>query len=96
MTSPPLCRLRIRVSPRAASDAVVGWLGDRLKVRLAAVPEAGRANAALVALLAQALDLPQAQIKILSGLSSRDKTVEIQGLTATELAQRLPSRNSQE
>src|SRR5690606_13091128 len=48
-----LAKLSVKVVPRASRDEIVGWLGDRLKVKIAAPPQDGRANAALEAFLAQ-------------------------------------------
>ena len=73
--------LSVRVIPRAAKNAVVGKRGDALLIRLAAPPVEGAANEALVAFLAELFERPQRDIAILSGHKSRDKRVEIQGLT---------------
>jgi len=82
-------RLQLRVSPGAARSAVVGRHGTGWKVRVAAPPEGGKANAAVVRLLADALALPAAQVRIVSGHASRDKTVALEGLEPDELERRL-------
>ena len=73
-------RLRVRVSPGARSAEVLGRHGEAWKVRVAAPAEAGRANEAVVRLLADTLALPRAGVSIVSGHASRDKTVALQGI----------------
>ena len=85
----PLTRLRLRVAPGARSSAVVGRHGDGWKVRVAAAPERGHANDAVVALLAETLTLPKAQVVVVSGHTARDKVVELRGIPATEAERRL-------
>ncbi len=82
-------RLAVKVVPRAADSRVVGWLGDRLKVRLRAAPERGAANRELVTLLARRLRCPESAIRIVAGAGSASKLVEIDGLERGELERRL-------
>ena len=82
-------RLRLRVSPGARSNAVVGRYGDGWKVRVAAPPEDGKANDAVVRLLAQHLDLPDRSVTLVSGRSGRDKIVELAGIDSIEVERRL-------
>jgi len=82
-------RLSVKVSPGAAKSGVVGRHGAGWKVRVAAVPEDGKANAALVQFLSEVLDLPARCIAIASGHASRDKTVELSGLEHDEAERRL-------
>jgi uncharacterized protein (TIGR00251 family) len=77
-------RLQLRVSPGAARSAVVGRHGAGWKVRVAARAEDGRANDALVRLLADTLSLPVRNVRIVSGHGSRDKTVALEGLERDE------------
>jgi uncharacterized protein len=77
-------RLTVRLTPKGGRDAIDGWATDArgqriLKARVAAPPEDGKANKALVALLADTLDLPKRAIRIAAGETSRTKTVEIEG-----------------
>jgi uncharacterized protein YggU (UPF0235/DUF167 family) len=58
-------------------------------VRLAAPPERGRANDALVALLAEALGVPKAEVRIVGGRTSRRKLVEVDHLAVAEIERRL-------
>jgi uncharacterized protein len=82
-------RLQLRVSPGAAHSAVVGRHGAAWKVRVAARAENGKANDAVVRLLADAVTVPADQIRIVSGHASRDKTVVFEGLDHDELERRL-------
>jgi uncharacterized protein YggU (UPF0235/DUF167 family) len=75
--------------PRAVRDEIVGWLDGALKVRVAAAPEAGRANAALEALLAAALGVRKSAVRVAAGHAAPRKRVEVEGLLQHELEQRL-------
>ena len=75
--------------PRAARSRVDGMRGGAILVRLAAAPVDGAANAALIAFLSQALDLPRRSIRLVSGGTSRDKRVAIDGLDETTARTRL-------
>ncbi len=82
-------RLSLRVSPGASQPRVVGRYGTAWKVQVTAPPEGGKANRALVRLLADALGLPARDIEIVSGHSSRDKTVALTGIDTEETERRL-------
>ena len=84
-----MVRLQVKVAPRAARTALAGWMGAALKVRVAAVPERGAANAALLRLLAAALELPPARLVLAGGHGSTRKLVDITGLTEEEVRRRL-------
>ena len=78
-------RLAVRLTPRASSDGIDGWDTDEkgrpvLKVRVRAAPVDGKANAALIALLAKALDVPRSRIILAHGDTARVKSLEIEGL----------------
>lgn len=73
-------RLVIHVVPRAATSAVAGRHGDALKIRIAAPPRDGAANAELIRFLAEQLHVPRSAIAITAGASGRRKTVSIAGL----------------
>src|SRR5437016_12024320 len=85
----PYVTLSLRVQPRASRNAVVGWTGDTLNVRLTAPPVEGAANVACLEFLADLLDLPQSQLEILRGSRSRTKVIRISGLTQDEVRARL-------
>jgi hypothetical protein len=80
--------LRLHIQPGAKKTEVVGRHGEALKIRLAAPPVDGKANACLIAYLADQLGIARAAISLLSGDSSRAKRVRIVGVD-TELVQRV-------
>jgi uncharacterized protein (TIGR00251 family) len=82
-------RLTLRVSPGAPRSVVVGRHGAGWKVRVAAPPEDGKANDAVVRLLAETLALPARDVEIVSGRSSRDKIVALEGMRPEEIERRL-------
>ena len=73
-------RLKLRVAPGARRPGIAGRHGDAWKVRVAAPPEDGRANEAVLDLLAGALHVPRARVRLVSGHASRDKIVVLDGL----------------
>jgi uncharacterized protein len=78
-------RLEVRVIPRAKRTEIAGRRGSALLVRLAAPPVDGAANEALRAFLAERLGVPQRQIAIVRGATSRDKTLAIEGIGAAAI-----------
>ncbi len=78
-------RVRVRVAPRAREDAVLGWQGETLRVRVRAAAERGQANDAVCRLLAKALDLPPSAVSIGGGATSRTKTLIVDGVSSEEL-----------
>jgi uncharacterized protein len=84
-------RLELRVVPGSTRPGVVGRHGDSWKIRVAAPPEGGRANDAVVSLLADTLDLRRGDVAIVAGHSGRDKIVSLQGISGPELERRLTS-----
>ena len=82
-------RLRLRVIPRARKDALAGKRGDALLVRLQAPPVGGAANKSLCKLLARELGVRASDVTIVSGEKSRDKTVEVDGISQSECQSRL-------
>jgi len=87
-------RLAVRLTPRGGRDAIEGFAEDEagrplLKVRVAAPPVEGEANAALVKLLAKALALPRSAVRLASGETARIKVLEIEGIDEAEVRRRL-------
>jgi uncharacterized protein len=78
----------VRVTPRAGRD-VLALEGGVLRIRLAAAPVDGAANAALLSLLATRLRIPMRAVTLLRGATSREKLVAIAGLSAADFWQRL-------
>lgn len=74
--------LTLHIQPGAKKTEVVGLYGDALKIRLAAPPVDGQANAALIAFIAQKLKLKKSALRLKSGQSSRRKLVEVDGVNA--------------
>ncbi len=91
MTSPrDRARVRVRLTPRAGRDEIVGWReADVLGVRVAAPPVEGEANRALTEVLARALRVPRSAVTVVRGDRGRDKLVEVAGLSADDLRARL-------
>lgn len=84
--------IRVKAVPGARRDEIAGPLGDRLKVRVAAPPEGGKANLAIAALLAGALGVRERDAKVISGLASAEKSVRVLGVSADQArAALLPS-----
>jgi uncharacterized protein (TIGR00251 family) len=82
-------KLTIKAIPGASSSGIVGWLGDALKVRVAALPERGKANSAIESIICEALELPKGSVQVVSGTRSPRKTLEITGLSDTAVLKRL-------
>ena len=84
--------LAVHVQPGVKKSGVVGEHGDALKVRLAAPPVDGKANAALIEFLAARLGVARAQVTLKSGQTSRRKVLEIENPPA-DLADRLAAED---
>jgi len=83
------CTLAIKAVPNAPRSAVVGWLGDALKIKIHAPALDGRANDALCEFLADELGLPRRAVTLAQGDKSRQKLVRIAGLTLVEVRAKL-------
>jgi uncharacterized protein (TIGR00251 family) len=83
------CRLSVRLTPRAARDEVLGFEGGVLRVRVKAPPVEGRANDALLRLLAKVLGVRRSALAIVRGQTSRDKVVQVEGLDEAEARRRV-------
>lgn len=79
----------IYVQPRASRTEVVGRHGDAIKIRIAAPPVDGEANAELVRFMAKHLGVPKSAVTIVSGHTSRTKHVAVAGLDAATVGSRL-------
>ncbi len=81
--------MRVRVLPGSATAGIVGRHGEAWKLRVRAVADRGRANEAVLELLAGALALPKRDLRLVAGHGARDKVVELAGLSADETDRRL-------
>jgi uncharacterized protein (TIGR00251 family) len=80
---------QVRVQPRAKKNAIVGEVGEALKLALTAPPVEGRANEACVKFLAEVLNVARSSVTIAAGESSRNKVIRVAGLTAEQVRKRL-------
>ena len=79
------CTLNVRVHPGARRNAITGTHDGALKISLTTPPTDGRANAALIAFLAETLNTPRAAITLTTGATSRTKTLHLEALTPDAL-----------
>jgi uncharacterized protein (TIGR00251 family) len=80
-----MARLTIKLHPRAKRSALAGRIGDAWKLSLAAPPVDGKANEECVRFLAELARVPRARVRIVMGLTSRVKVVEIEGVSQEDL-----------
>ena len=85
----PHCLLALKAVPNDPRNAVMGWLGDVLKVKVHAPALEGRANAELCDFLADQLQLPRRAVSVARGETSRHKLVRVAGLSLAEIKIRL-------
>ena len=81
--------IRVKVVPGASRDRIVGELGEELKIAVSKPPQDGQANAAVVKLLAAALGIAARDVTIIAGHSNPRKQIQIRGLSATQILQKL-------
>jgi uncharacterized protein (TIGR00251 family) len=84
-----MARLTVKVHPRARRSALAGRIGDAWKLTLAAPPVDGKANDECMRFLAEFAGVPRSRVRIVMGLTSRVKVVEIEGVPQEELETRL-------
>lgn len=82
-------RLTVKVSPKASRNAITGWHGEALKISVTVAPEKGKANEAVIALLADALHLPKSAFSVVRGATTSQKLIEIDALDSGEILRRL-------
>lgn len=85
------CTLSVRVHPGAKRNAITGTHDGALKISLTAPPSDGRANAALIAFVAERLQIPRPSVELIAGATNRSKTLRLAGITAAEAEARLLS-----
>ncbi len=81
--------IRVRVQPRASRDEIVGWQADTLRLRVSAPPLEGRANDAVVQLIARGAGVARGAVSVVAGARGRDKLVRVAGVTPDALRARL-------
>jgi uncharacterized protein (TIGR00251 family) len=84
-----MARLTVKVHPRAKRSAIAGRMGDAWKLSLAAPPVDGKANEECVRFFAELAGVPRSRVRIVMGLTSRIKVVEIEGVPQEDLERRL-------
>ena len=84
-----MATLRVHVVPNAKIDNVVGEHGDAIKIKLRAPAVEGKANEALIALLAERLKIPPREIVLVRGRKSREKLIRIETVSDEQLRERL-------
>jgi uncharacterized protein len=86
---PGSCTLSVRLKPNAKREKVEADEGGGLRVWVNAPPVEGRANAALIKLLSETLDIPKSYLSIKRGLGSKNKIIEVIGMTKEEIIKRV-------
>lgn len=86
-----MARITVKVHPRAKRTRLAGRHGDAWKLDLAAPPVDGKANEACVRFFAELAGVPQSRVRVMLGLTSRTKVVEIEGVSQELLEARLLS-----
>lgn len=89
MPEPNSAVIRVRVRPRAARDEIMGWREDTLRLRVSAPPLDGRANDAVVEMIARTAGVARSAVSVVAGERGRDKLVRVTGLTPEALRARL-------
>jgi len=75
----------VKVQPRAKQTALAEKLGDAYKLRLAAPPVDGKANEACIRFFAERLGVAPSAVRIVQGLTSRRKIIEVEGVDAAQV-----------
>lgn len=86
-----MARVTVKVHPRARRSAISGRLGEAYKLDLAAPPVDGKANDECTRFLAELAGVPRSRVHIVTGMTSRVKVVEVEGVSREELDKRLSS-----
>jgi len=81
--------LSVKVVPGGSRDAIVGPLGDALKIKVSAPPEGGKANRAVCRLLAEALHIPIADVDVRSGHGQPHKRISVRNIDGESVRRRL-------
>ena len=84
-----MARITVKVHPRARRTRIAGMLGDKYKLELAAPPVDGKANQACIRFLAELAGVPPSRVRIVLGLTSRTKVIDIEGVAQEVLEGKL-------
>jgi uncharacterized protein (TIGR00251 family) len=83
--------VKLRVIPNARRSEVVGMHGDAVKLKVASPAVEGKANEAVLELVAELIGVPVRSVRLLSGAKARDKVIGVEGVPALEVRRRLVS-----
>ncbi len=89
MSSSGGVRVKLKVIPNAPRNEVLGWRGEALTIKVAAQPDQGKANRELRKFLSGVLGVRSADVTILQGETSRNKTIHVAGISAAQARERL-------
>ena len=84
-----MARIAVKVHPRARCTALSGRYGDTWKLDLAAPPAEGKANQECLRWIAERAGVPRSRVRIVTGATSRQKIIDVEGMTQEELERRL-------
>jgi uncharacterized protein (TIGR00251 family) len=87
-------RLEVKVTPNAGRNEITGWRDDVLQVKIAATPEKGKANKELIDFLGRVLRIKKSDISIVKGETSRNKSIEIEGMSREEIIIKIQERDT--
>ena len=85
-------RLHVRVTPGASRNEITGFTDDVLYVKVAAIPDRGKANRELIDYLSGILDIKKSSLHLLKGHTSRNKVIAVDGLSLTDINRRIAER----
>jgi uncharacterized protein (TIGR00251 family) len=85
----PMTTIKIRLAPKSSRDHILGPYGDAIKIAITSPPVDGKANAHLIKFLSKRLKVAKSAICIVSGELSRDKVLQIDGLSQAEVMEKL-------
>jgi uncharacterized protein (TIGR00251 family) len=84
-----MARVTLRVHPKAKRTAITGRFGEAYKLDVKAPPVEGQANEECVRFLAEISGVPRSRVRLVTGLTSRTKVLEVEGMTQEDLKQKL-------
>jgi uncharacterized protein len=90
------CVVAVRAQPGAKKNAVLGVRGDRLRVAVQAPPDKGRANEAIIEVLAEFFGVKRSQVELVAGPTNRDKKLHLHGVRAVDAAAKIATRAAEE